>query len=67
MGLGTSTDPSPSWTASLTILALPEYVLPLCAAVGAPCHTEAAGCCWAGLILACWGVSLCLGKCWEGQ
>lgn len=64
-GLGTSSHPPPSWTASLTILTLREYLLPHCAAVGAPCCSEAAGCCWAGLILACWGVSLCLGRCWE--
>lgn len=67
MGLGTSSDPPPSWTASLTIPTLPEYLLPYCAAVGAPCCSEAAWCCWAGLILACWGVSLCLGRCWEGH
>lgn len=35
--LGTSSDPPSSWTASLTILTLPEYLLPHCAAVGAPC------------------------------
>lgn len=51
----------------LSQFSLPEYLLPLWAAVGAPCCTEAAGCCWAGLLLACWGIALCLGSCWEGQ
>lgn len=37
MGLGTSSDPPSSWTASLTILTPPEYLLPHCAAVGAHC------------------------------